>query len=159
MDSGTTHHITPHQSDFTDYTPIKGSICLGDKSTADHIGIGTVIFRSPQNHKFSLSNVLHVPSVHMCFLSTGAIADKNAKILFDKMDFTINIDQKCVTKGYREEKLYWLDTPIISLNAHIKGDATSLHTWHQHMGHMSHAAIERHGPTDCPLRSSWPYEG
>ena len=147
MDSGATHHITPHRSDFTDYTPIKGSIRLGDKSTADQIGIGTVIFRSPQNHKISLSNVLHVPSVHTRFLSTGAIADKNAKILFDKMDFTINIDQKCVAKGYREEKLYWLDTPIISLNAHIKSDATSLHIWHQRMGHMSHAAIERHGPT------------
>ena len=91
--------------------------------------------------------MLHVPSVHTRFLSTGAIVDKKAKILFDEKDFTISIDRKCVAKGYREEKLYWLDTPIVSLNAHTKGDAASLHTWHQCMGHMSYAAIEKHGPT------------
>src|SRR5258708_40188694 len=27
------------------------------------------------------------------------------------------------------------------------GAATSLHTWHQHMGHMSYAALKAHGPS------------
>ena len=31
MDSGATHHITPHHSDFVTYQPIKGSICISDK--------------------------------------------------------------------------------------------------------------------------------
>ena len=100
MDSGTMHHITPHRSDFTDYTPVKGSIHLRDKSTTDQIGIGTVIFKSPQGYKILLSNVLYVPSVHTHFLSTGTISDKNATILFDQKGFTINIDQNCVAKGY-----------------------------------------------------------
>jgi gag-polypeptide of LTR copia-type/Integrase core domain/GAG-pre-integrase domain len=146
MDSGATHHITPHRSDFTDYAPIRGSVRLGDKSTADQIGVGTVNFKSPQSHKISLSNVLHVPSVHTRFLSTGAITDKNATILFDRKGFKINIDQICVAKGYRENKLYWLDTPIVSLNAHAANKATSLQIWHQRMGHMSHAALEKYGP-------------
>ena len=146
MDGGAMHHIMPHRSDFTDYTPVKGSILLGDKSTTDQISIGTINFKSPQGHKILLSNVLHVPSVHMCFLSTGMISDKNTMILFDQKGFTINIDQNCVAKGYQEDKLYWLDTLIASLNAYIGGAAASLHTWHQHMGHMSHAAIEKHGP-------------
>src|SRR5260221_9392417 len=68
MDSGATHHITPHRSDFISYTPIKGTVHLGDKSTTDQTGVGTVVFRSPQDHKISLSNVLHVPSVRMRFL-------------------------------------------------------------------------------------------
>jgi len=145
MDSGATHHITPHRSDFIDYTPIKGTVRLGDKSTTDQTGVGTVVFRSPQDHKISLSNVLHVPSVRTRFLSTGAIADKNAQILFDHKGFTVTINNQCVATGYREEKLYWVDTPIESLNAHTV--ATSLHTWHQRMGHMSHAALKSHGPT------------
>ena len=146
MDSGTIHHIMPYRSDFTDYTPIKGTVRLGDKSTVDQTGTGTVIFNNPQDNKISLSNVLYVPSVHMRFLSTGTIADKRATILFDHKGFEVNIDQKCVAKGYQEDKLYWLDTLIISLNAHIAGAAASLHIWHQRIGHMSHAAIEKHGP-------------
>jgi hypothetical protein len=44
LDSGMTHYITPHRSDFTDYTPIKGTICLGDKLTTDQISVGSDIF-------------------------------------------------------------------------------------------------------------------
>ena len=147
MDSGATHHIMPHKSDFKDYTPIKGTVCLGDKSTADQIGIGTVIFKSPQNTEISLSNVLHVPDVHTHFLSTGAICDKDAEIVFNNKGFRIFKDQKCVATGYWEDKLYWLDGSTGSLNAHIMSNTAPLHIWHQRMGHMSHAAIEKHGPS------------
>src|SRR5712672_56886 len=60
MDSGATHHITPCRSDFKDYSQAKGTIHLGDKSTVDQIGTGTVVFKSPQGYKITLSNVLHV---------------------------------------------------------------------------------------------------
>jgi hypothetical protein len=96
LDSGATHHITPHRSDFTDYTPIKGTIRLGDKSTTDQIGMGRVIIQSPQGQKISLSNVLHIPSVHTRFLSTGVITDKEAKISYDKDGFEIILNQICV---------------------------------------------------------------
>jgi gag-polypeptide of LTR copia-type len=147
MDSGATHHITPHRSDFKDYTLIKGTVHLGDKSTADQIGVGTAIFKSPQNTEISLSNVLHVPDMHTCFLSTGAICDKDAKIVFDNKGFQIIKDQKHVATGYWEDKLYWLDGSTVSLNAHTRSATAPLHIWHQHMGHMSHAAIEKYGPS------------
>jgi hypothetical protein len=146
MDSGATHHITPHRSDFTDYTPARGSVRLGDKSTADQMGIGTATLINPNKERISLSNVLHVPSVHTRFLSTGAICDKNAEITFTKEGFKINLDQKCVASGYHDNKLYWLDGTTASLNAHNTSVAT-LHTWHQHMGHMSHFTLEKYGPT------------
>jgi transposase InsO family protein len=150
MDSGATHHITPHRSDFADYTPIKGTVRLGDKSQADQIGVGTVIFTSSDNKKISLSNVLHVPDVHTRFLSTSAICDKKAQILFDQSGFEIHLDQKCIAKGYREGKLYWLDGSTGStatLNAHTGGATASLDIWHQRMGHMSYAALKKHGPS------------
>ena len=146
MDSGATHHITPHRSDFTDYTPATGSVRLRDKSTADQMGIGTAVFISPNKERISLSNVLHVPSVHTRFLSTGAICDKNAEITFTKEGFKIYLDQNCVASGYCDNKLYWLDGMTVSLNAHNTSVAT-LHTWHQRMGHMSHFALEKYGPT------------
>jgi hypothetical protein len=48
--------------------------------------------------------------------------------------------------GYLEHNLYWLDASLPSLNAHSRG-VTSLHLWHQHMGHMSHMALKTHGPS------------
>src|SRR5579863_5702488 len=128
MDSGATHHITPHRSDFKDYAPIKGTIRLGDKSTADQVGTGTVITKGPDNTKISLSNVLHIPSVHTRFLSTSAICNKDAEIVFNKTGFKILMDQRCVATGYQEDKLYWLNGSTASLNAYIGGDAAMLHT-------------------------------
>src|SRR5258707_4638465 len=43
IDSRATHHITHCQSNFKDYSLVKGTICLGDKSTVDQIGVGTVV--------------------------------------------------------------------------------------------------------------------
>ena len=128
MDSGVMHHITPHRSDFKTYAPIKGTVCLRDTSSTDQIGVGAVVLNTPQDHKISLSNVLHVPSVRTRFLSTGAIADKNAEILFNRKGFTVTLDNQCVAMGYRENKLYWIDAPTVSLHAHSV--ATSLHIWH-----------------------------
>jgi hypothetical protein len=47
LDSGAMHHITPHRLDFSSYTPQSGSVCLGDKSVQDQIGVGSVIIKSP----------------------------------------------------------------------------------------------------------------
>ena len=56
LDSRATHHIIPHRSDFGDYTLTKGTVCLGDKSTQDQIGVGSVIVKSPQGVRITLSN-------------------------------------------------------------------------------------------------------
>ena len=146
MDSGATHHITPCRSDFKDYSLTKGTIRLGDKSTVDQVGVGSVVFKSPQGYEITLSNVLHVPAVKTRFISTRALAQKGASVTFDNRAFKIVHKERCVAVGYLEDNLYWLDATGSSLNAHIGGAATSLHTWHQRMGHMSHDALKSHGP-------------
>ena len=146
MDSGAMHHITPCRSDFKDYSLVNGTIRLGDKSTVDQIGVGTVIFKSPQGYQITLSNVLHVPAVKTRFMSTCALMQKGASVTFDKEAFKIVHNGRCIAIGYLENNLFWLDATGSSLNAHI-GNAISLHTWHRRMGHMSHAALKAHGPS------------
>jgi len=147
MDSGATHHITPHRSDFKDYTPTKGSVRLGDKSTIDQIGVGSVTFTTSLGLPITLSNVLHLPQVKTRFMSTRALAQKGAEVSFDSGSFKITVKSKCVATGYLEDNLYWLDASSIGLNTHVKSAATTLHTWHQRMGHISHAALKSHGPS------------
>ena len=100
MDSGATHHITPHESNFDTYTPTKGIVCLGDKSTIDQVGVGSVTIKTPEGIKITLSNVLHLPSVQTCFLSTGALADKGADTTFSKRGFKTILNGCCVATGY-----------------------------------------------------------
>ena len=145
LDSGAMHHITPHRSDFSSYTPQTGSVCLGDKSTQDQIGVGSVIIRSPQGCTITLSNVLHVPGVQMHFISIGALTGKGAEVNFLKEGFQIILNKKTIAIGYLEGHLYWLNTSNVSLNLHKKS-VPMLHTWHQRMGHMSHSVLKIHGP-------------
>jgi len=42
VDSGATHHITLHQSDFFSWTPAQGVVSLGGYAEIDQIGTGTV---------------------------------------------------------------------------------------------------------------------
>jgi hypothetical protein len=146
MDSGATHHITPHRSDFETYTPCNSTVRLGDKSTIDQVGVGSIIFKTSLGTPITLSNVLYLPEVKTRFMSTRALAQKGADVTFTKDSFKIVVNQRCVADGYLENNLYWLDAARIGLNVHVKS-ATSLHTWHQRMGHISHAALKSYGPS------------
>jgi transposase InsO family protein len=72
---------------------------------------------------------------------------KGALVTFIERAFQIVLKECCVTIGYLKGNLYWLNAEGISLNAHTEGVTTSLHTWHQHMGHMSYATLKAHGPS------------
>jgi hypothetical protein len=93
MDSGATHHITPHRSDFQTYTPCNGTVRLGDKSTIDQVGVGSVVFKMSLGTPITLSNVLHLPEVKMLFMSTHALAQKGADVTFTKDSFKIIVNQ------------------------------------------------------------------
>ena len=146
LDSGATHHIMPHISDFISYTKIKGAVRLGDKSTVDQAGIGSVTIKSPEGYTITLSDVLHVPMVNTRFISISALEIKGAEVTFASGRAKILIGGKIIASGRRDQKLYWLDAvPISDLN-HAQSVSTSIHIWHQRMGHMSYSALRAHGP-------------
>ena len=147
MDSGATHHMSPQKSDFVDYTPCPGTVRLGDKSTVDQVGVGSVVLKTSEGTQFTLTNVLHIPKLKTRFLSTRALVERGATVLFDQRSFKIAVNQHCVAVGYLEGNLYWLDSSLASLNIHTRHGAIPLHVWHQRMGHMSHLALKSHGPS------------
>ena len=133
-------------TDFRDYTSCKGTVHLGDKSTIDQVGVGSVVFKTSLGTPIPLSNVLHIPSVKMCFMSTGALAQKGVEVSFTQDSFKIIVNQCHVAEGYCDGNLYWLDVTEIGLNAHVK-PATSLQTWHERMGHISPNALKTYSPS------------
>jgi hypothetical protein len=147
MDSRATHHITPHHSDFVTYLPIKGTICLSDKqgTVISQLGVRTAAFTSPQGVQIMLKDAIYAPDIGNCILSLRSILDKGAAIPFHSCGFDIIVNKKVVASGYREGCLFWVDSDTGALSVHT-GGTTTLHTWHQHMGHMSHNALKDHGP-------------
>jgi hypothetical protein len=111
----------PYKSDFKDYSPCQGSVRLGDKTTINQVGVGSVIFNMSLGIPITLSNVLHIPGVRTCFLSTHVLAQKGVEISFAKDSFKVVVNQHCFAKGYLEDNLYWLDvnTTAIALAPEI----------------------------------------
>jgi len=146
IDSGATHHITLHASDFKNYNKIKGAVHLGDKSEVAQEGIGSVTIKSSKGYTITLSNILHIPSVNTCFIAVSALETKGGEVSFTNGRAKILIRGKIIASGIRDQKLYWLNAaPISDLN-YAKSVSTSLQIWYQHMGHMSYSALRVHGP-------------
>ena len=117
IDSGATHHITPHASDFKNYTKIKGAVRLGDKSEVAQEGIGSITIKSSEGYTITLSNVLHVPSVNTRFIAVSALETKGGEVSFANGRAKILIGGKIIASSIRDHKLYWLNAaPISNLN-------------------------------------------
>ena len=84
MDSGATHHITPHHSIFVTYQLVKGTIHLSDKqgTVISQLGVGTGVFTSLEGICITLKNTIYVPNVGNCIISLRSILDKGASVPF-----------------------------------------------------------------------------
>ena len=145
VDSGATHHITPHRSDFATYKQAPGVVSLGGHAEIKQIGIGSVIVKpagGDGNVRVTLHGVMHVPEAQARYFSVSALTRKGGSLTFDRTGFTIHFDKIEVAKGYLEGNLYWLDVSMASLNAHLAVQPTEI--WHQRMGHMSIPALRRY---------------
>lgn len=64
MDSACSYHYTFHREWFTSFEAVSGdSVSLGDNSNCKVEGVGTVMLKTPNGSKLSLSNVKLVPSL------------------------------------------------------------------------------------------------
>ena len=66
VDSGATHHVTPHRTYFTTYTPYTTpwSVRVGDNRTIPALGYGDVLLSTAvdgMQRELRLQGVLHVP--------------------------------------------------------------------------------------------------
>ena len=104
MDSGATHHITPHHSDFVTYQSVKGSIHLSDKqgTVISQLGVGTAAFTSPEGICITLKDTIYVPNVGNRILSLRSILDKGASVPFHSQGFDIIVNKKVIASGYCE---------------------------------------------------------
>ena len=83
VDSGATHHITPHRSDFLSWSPAKGAVSLGGHAEISQIGTGSVTIRPSRGDRIvHLHDVMHVPDASAHYFSVSALMQKGGHILF-----------------------------------------------------------------------------
>jgi Reverse transcriptase (RNA-dependent DNA polymerase)/Integrase core domain/gag-polypeptide of LTR copia-type/GAG-pre-integrase domain len=144
VDSGATHHITPHRSDFTNWTPAEGVVSLGGHAEIRQTGTGTVTIHPSGGTKIvHLHNVMHVPDAGARYFSVSALMQKGGQITFKDNKLSISVRGRHIASGYQEGNLFWIDASNATLHA-ISNAPTSLHLWHARMGHMSHQALKRY---------------
>jgi hypothetical protein len=86
VDSGATHHITPHRSDFATWAPARGSVSLGGHAEIAQIGTGTVQIRpSGGDWDVHLQDVMHVPDAEVRYFSVSALLSKGEKLYLNTM--------------------------------------------------------------------------
>src|SRR6266403_1399563 len=92
VDSGATHHITPHHSDFLSWSPAKGAVSLGGHAEISQIGTGSVAIRPSGGDRIvHLHDVMHVPNAGARYFSVSALMQKGGHILFKDQKLTISI--------------------------------------------------------------------
>ena len=141
VDSGATHHITPHHSDFITWTLTTGAVSLRGHAEIKQIGIGTVTIRPSGGKIIHLQNVMHVPDATTRYFSVSKLMDKGGKLLFKDNQPIISLHGWDIAKGYREGNLFWIDTSIAVLNT-ISYMPAPINLWHERIGHMSHQALK-----------------
>ena len=143
VDSGCTHHISPHRSDFSKYTPVSGIVSIGGRAEIAQIGTGSVPIRTNLGVELMLENVMHVPDADARYFSVTVLLEKKGRIVFENKGFSVYLQNKTLAKGYIEGRLFWFDAPTIVLHTHAR-TTTSLEIWHERMGHMSYNALKRY---------------
>ena len=81
VDSGATHHITSHHSDFATWTLVKDIVSLEGHVEIAQIGIKTVALHPYRSDKIvHLHNIMHVPDARVHYFSISALMEQSGQI-------------------------------------------------------------------------------
>lgn len=153
LDSGASHHMTPHKSLLHDCSPPKlpVSIRVADGSYASLKCIKII-----SQPTWTLSNVYHVPNLAVNLLSIGKLTDLGLNVVFsnDHCFIQDRTSGRQIGIGYREGGLYLLDS-LHLLGSHFVVALTTehslqnfalksslFHLWHSRLGHVSSSCFQ-----------------
>ncbi|KAL2249805.1 UNVERIFIED_CONTAM: Retrovirus-related Pol polyprotein from transposon TNT 1-94, partial [Sesamum indicum] len=146
IDTGANVHVCADKSLFVSYQAISGrTISMGNSSTADVLGIGSVDLKFPSGRILSLKRVHHVPTVRTNIISGSVIVREGCELVFKFNKVVIQQFGIFVGKGYLDDGLFKVrvDNNKIDVSDSIILNVESSTLWHSRLGHLNFNSIKR----------------
>ena len=128
LDSGASYHVTPHRSQFRQYSDRHSdSVRVGNSQHCAVIGIGTIELNLPGGSTLVLHNVRHVPELSRPLISVGQLDEAGIHAGFSSGGWTLHRGNLLLARGpkvhslyplyvtLREGDLFLVDIPVSSL--------------------------------------------
>ncbi|KAL2252641.1 UNVERIFIED_CONTAM: Retrovirus-related Pol polyprotein from transposon TNT 1-94 [Sesamum indicum] len=146
IDTGANVHVCADKSLFVSYQAISGrTVSMGNSSTAEVLGIGSVDLKFPSGRILSLKRVHHVPTVRRNIISGSVIVREGYELVFKFNKVVIQQFGIFVGKGYLDDGLFKVrvDNNKIDVSDSIILNVESSTLWHSRLGHLNFNSIKR----------------
>ncbi|KAL0383034.1 UNVERIFIED_CONTAM: Retrovirus-related Pol polyprotein from transposon TNT 1-94 [Sesamum calycinum] len=149
IDTGANVHVCADKSLFVSYQTITGkTVSMGNSSTAEVLGIGSVDLKFPSGRILSLKRVHHVPTVRRNIISGSVIVREGYELAFKFNKVVIQQFGIFVGKGYLDDGLFKVR---VENNKNVISDSIILNVETSTLWHSS--ASLTHEESDIPRRS------
>ncbi|KAL2253467.1 UNVERIFIED_CONTAM: Retrovirus-related Pol polyprotein from transposon TNT 1-94 [Sesamum indicum] len=146
IDTGANVHVCADKSLFVSYQAISGrTVSMGNSSTSEVLGIGSVDLKFPSGRILSLKRVHHVPTVRRNIISGSVIVREGYELVFKFNKVVIQQFGIFVGKGYLDDGLFKVrvDNNKIDVSDSIILNVESSTLWHSRLGHLNFNSIKR----------------
>jgi len=144
LDSGASHHMSPHRNWFSSYETINGnSVFMGNNASCQTIGIGNVKIKMYDDTVKTLYDVKHVPELKKNLISLGVLDSNENKFTDQNGVLKVSKGALVVMKAEKVGNLYRLKGSTQVSEAAIVSDKAEegSRLWHQRLGHMSEKGL------------------
>eukprot|EP00253_Pinus_taeda_P018596 PITA_18596 len=138
-------HMCIHKKWFKEYKSINdGVVYMGNDVTCNIVGIGSIQLQMFDGTTRILTDVRHVPDLRKNLISLGALDSNGYKTVIQGGVMKIYKGILLVMKAKKVGNLFQLDGGtgsafVSTVSAH---DSSSIHLWHQRLGHMSERGLK-----------------
>lgn len=149
IDSGATSHMTYNKSFFSKFSPSNMKVQVAKKDIImDVLGTGSGIIKFLDKNgtqvKIELENVLYIPVLEHNLISVSKLTNAGCKILFNKRECQIQLEEKATILGTRCGDLYKIiknEVANLTVNTEGKHNKNCQHVWHRKFGHRDPESI------------------
>ncbi|CAA0843226.1 Unknown protein, partial [Striga hermonthica] len=91
IDTGATRHVCFDMEVFSEYTPATSQkLHMGNSSTSDVVGVGTVVLKLTSGKELKLKDVLHAPDIRKNLVSGSLLVEHGFRLVFEAKNFILS---------------------------------------------------------------------
>ena len=148
IDSGASHHYSPHHNAFTDYPIHNWGIMTADGQKLKAVGMSNIVIELPngaKRTKIILKDTIYTPDMAFTLISVSHLDEANRSTTFSGGMCTIKSVAGCTIATIPQaDGLYCIlpakDPPIVDY-ANVASVKWTISEVHQKLGHIVHSAI------------------